>query len=289
MASTFFGLNTSYTGLLASNAALNTTANNIANVHTDGYSRQQVVQQAANAIRVFQTYGCAGAGVDTLAIERVRDDFYDGKYWENNSQTGAYSMKEYYMTQIETYFDDNGKNAGFKTIFDNMMTTGLGELLKNPDDISTKAQFVGTAGELTEYFNGLSGNMEKLQKDINQEIKLKVDEINSLAGEIATLNVQINTIELSGQNANELRDRRTLLLDQLSEIVNIEVIEHEIQDTNNPDRDTGASRLLVKIGGGQILVDASETNKLECVSRTNYEKVNQTDIDGLYEIQWTNG
>ncbi|MBQ7934646.1 MAG: flagellar hook-associated protein FlgK [Lachnospiraceae bacterium] len=289
MASTFFGLNTSYTGLLASNAALNTTANNIANVHTEGYSRQQVVQQAANAIRVFQTYGCAGAGVDTLAIERVRDEFYDNKFWENNSQTGAYSMKEYYMTQVENYFDDNGKNAGFKTIFDNMMTTGLGELLKNPDDISTKAQFVGTAGELTEYFNGLAGNMEKLQKDINQEIKLKVDEINSLAGEIATLNVQINTIELSGQNANELRDRRTTLLDELSEIVNVEVIEHEIQDTNNPDRDTGATRLIVKIGGGQVLVDASETNELECVSRASYEKINQTDIDGLYEIQWTNG
>ncbi len=289
MASTFFGLNTSYTGLLASNAALNTTANNIANVHTEGYSRQQVQQQAANAIRMFQSYGCAGAGVDTLAIERVRDDFYDTKYWENNSQTGAYSMKEYYMTQIETYFDDDGKNAGFKTIFDNMMITGLEELLKNPDDIPTKSQFIGTADELAEYFNGLSGNMEKLQKDVNQEIKLKVDEINSLAGEIATLNVQINTIELSGQNANELRDRRTVLLDELSEIVNIEVIEHEVQDTNNPDRDTGATRLIVKIGGGQVLVDASEINQLECVSRANYEKVNQTDIDGLYEIQWTNG
>lgn len=289
MASTFFGLNTSYTGLLASNAALNTTANNIANVHTEGYSRQQVYQQAANAIRVFQTYGCAGAGVDTLAIERVRDEFYDTKFWDNNSQVGAYSMKEYYMTQVETYFDDDGKNAGFKTVFDNMMTTGLGELLKNPDDISTKSQFVGTANSLAEYFNGLAGNLETLQKDINQEIKLKVDEINSLAGEIATLNVQINTIELSGQNANELRDRRTLLIDQLSEIVNVEVIEHEIQDTNDPDRETGASRMIIKVGGGQVLVDASEVNTLECVSRANYEKVNQTDIDGLYEIQWTNG
>lgn len=289
MASTFFGLNTAYTGLLASNAALNTTANNIANVQTEGYSRQQVVQQAANAIRVFQTYGCAGAGVDTLAIERVRDDFYDTKYWNNQSQVGAYGMKEYYMQQIETYFDDDGKNAGFNTVFDKMMVTGLGELLKNPDDISAKAQFVGTAEDLTEYFNGLSGNMEKLQKDVNQEIKLKVDEINSLAGEIATLNVQINTIELSGQNANELRDRRTMLIDTLSEIVNVEVIEHQVVDTNNPDRETGASRMIIKVGGGQVLVDASEIKTLECVSRKSYEKVNQTDIDGLYEIQWTDG
>ena len=78
MPSQFFGLNIAYTGLLASNAAMNTTSNNIANVQTEGYSRQQVTQQASNALRVFQTYGCAGAGVETLAIERVRDEFYDG-------------------------------------------------------------------------------------------------------------------------------------------------------------------------------------------------------------------
>ncbi|MDE6516660.1 MAG: flagellar hook-associated protein FlgK, partial [Acetatifactor sp.] len=96
MPSQFFGLNIAYTGLLASNAALNTTANNIANVQTNGYSRQQVVQQASRAIRVFQTYGCAGAGVDTLAIERIRDEFYDTKYWNNNANLGEYDIKQYY-------------------------------------------------------------------------------------------------------------------------------------------------------------------------------------------------
>ncbi len=289
MPSQFFGLNIAYTGLLASNAALNTTANNIANVQTEGYSRQQVSQQAASALRVFQTYGCAGAGVETLAIERVRDEFYDGRYWDNNAKVGEYSQKQYYMTQIETYFDDNGKNAGFKTIFDQLMITGLEELMKNPDDATAKSQFVGYAGALTEYFNGVAGNLEKLQKDVNQEIKLKVDEINSLAGEIATLNKQINTIELTGVKANELRDRRTVLIDQLSEIVDVEVRETPIVDTNNPERETGANRYIVKIAGGQILVDDSEYNGLECVARESYEKVNQTDIDGLYEIYWENG
>ncbi len=289
MPSQFFGLNIAYTGLLASNAALNTTSNNIANVQTEGYSRQQVVQQAANALQIFQTYGCAGAGVDTLAIERVRDEFYDGRYWDNNAKVGEYSIKQYYMKQVETYFDDNGKNAGFKTIFDQFMITGMEELLKTPDSATAKSQFVGYAGALAEYFNGLAGNMESLQKDVNQEIKLKVDELNSLAGEIATLNKQINTIELSGVNANELRDRRTLLIDQLSQIVDVEVKETPITDSNNPDRETGGNRFMVKIAGGQILVDGSEYRGLECVARTSYEKVNQTDIDGLYEIYWEDG
>ena len=95
MPSQFFGLNIAYTGLLASNAALNTTSNNIANVQTTGYSRQQVVQQASDALRVFQTYGCAGAGVDTIAIERIRDEFYDNKYWDANTNLGEYQIKEY--------------------------------------------------------------------------------------------------------------------------------------------------------------------------------------------------
>ena len=79
MASQFFGLNIGYTGLLASNAALNTAANNIANVETEGYSRQGIHSEAAEALRVFTTYGCAGAGVETLSIERIHDEFYDNK------------------------------------------------------------------------------------------------------------------------------------------------------------------------------------------------------------------
>ncbi|MCM1541744.1 MAG: flagellar hook-associated protein FlgK [Blautia sp.] len=289
MPSQFFGLNIAYTGLLASNAALNTTNNNIANVQTKGYSRQEVNQAAASALRVFQTYGCAGAGVETLSIERIRDGFYDTKYWNNNAKVGEYSMKEYYMEQIETYFDDNGKNAGFKTVFDQLMITGMQALLDNPNDAPTKTQFVGYAGALAEYFNGVAGNLENVQKDVNSEIKLKVDEINSIAGQIATLNKQINTIELTGVTANELRDKRELLVDQLSEIVDVKITEYPIVDLNNPDRETGANRYIVKIAGGQMLVDGNEYNGLECRARETYEKVNQTDVDGLYDVYWETG
>lgn len=289
MPSQFFGLNIAYKGLLASNAALNTTSNNISNVQTVGYSRQQVVQQASDALRVFQTYGCAGAGVDTIAIERIRDEFYDNKYWEANTSLGEYSIKQYYMSQLETYFADDGTTTGFKTIFDQFTVTGLQAILKNAGSTTSKAQFIGYAGSLTEYFNGMSGNLKKVQKDVNQEIKLKVDEINSLAGEIAALNKQINVIELTGSKANELRDRRTVLLDQLSQIVDIETQEIPITDANNPERETGAFRFLVKIGGGQMLIDTSEYKQLTCVARTSYEKVNQTDIDGLYDIYWSDG
>ena len=286
MPSQFFGLNIAYSGLMASNAALNTTSNNIANVETQGYSRQKVEQAAANALRVFTTYGCAGAGVDVLAIEQVRDHFYDVKYWDNNANTGEYNMKQYYMKQVEDYFNDDSTIEGFKTIFDNMMTA-LEEVAKQSGSDTTKAQFIGYASNLTQYFNSMSANMSQVQKDVNQEIKLKIDEINSLAAEIATLNKQINVIEIDGKaRANELRDQRATLIDQLSAIVDVKVIETPVHDTNNPDRLTGANRFLVQIAGGQTLVDTNEYNSLDCVSRKTEEKVNQSDIEGLYDVYW---
>ena len=286
MPSQFFGLNIAYSGLMASNAALNTTSNNIANVETKGYSRQQAEQAAANALRVFTTYGCAGAGVDVIAIEQIRDHFYDVKYWDNNANTGEYNMKQYYMKQVEDYFSDDSTIEGFKTIFDDMMTA-LGEVAKQSGSDTTKAQFIGYASNLTQYFNSMSANLSQVQKDVNQEIKLKVDEINSLAAEIATLNKQINVIEIDGKaKANELRDQRATLIDQLSAIVDVKVIETPVHDTNNPDRLTGANRYLVQIAGGQTLVDTNEYNSLDCVARKTEEKVNQSDIDGLYDVYW---
>lgn len=286
MPSQFFGLTIGYSGLLAANAALNTTGNNISNVETEGYSRQQVKQEAANALRVFTTYGCAGAGVEVLAIERIRDEFYDVKFWNNSTNAGEYSMKSYYMKQIEDYFTDDSTIEGFKTIFDSMMSA-LAEVEKQSGSNSTKLAFVGRAASLCDYFNTTATNLEQAQKDVNQEIKIKIDEINAIAEEIATLNNQINVIEIDGKsNANELRDARSLLLDELSAIVDMEVIETPIVDSNNPDRYTGAHRLIVKIAGGQTLVDGSDSRTLECVARKLEEKVNQSDINGLYDVYW---
>ena len=285
MPSQFFGLNIAYTGLTASNAALNTTANNISNAETEGYSRQHVVQEAADALRTFTTYGCAGAGVDVLAIERIRDEFYDNKYWDTNTDSGEYDMKNYYMTQIEDYFMDSETSEGFSTIFNKMMDA-LAEVKKQSGLLATKAQFVGYADNLSEYFNNMANNMELVQKDVNSEIKVKVDEINSIASELATLNKQINVIEMSHGFANELRDKRTLLLDQLSAIVNIDVSETPITDTNDPTRETGGNRFVVKIAGGQTLVDTNDYYSLMCIARTNTEKVNQSDAEGLYEVFW---
>lgn len=285
MASTFFGLTIASSGLRAANAALNTTGNNISNVQTAGYSRQEVQTEAANALRVFATYGCAGAGVETLAIERVRDLFYDQKYWANETKLGEYDAKVYYCKMIEEYLKDDNK-TGFKTLFNKMSDT-LQEITKNASSTETKAQFLGAAKALTDYFNNMYGDLRDLQSDVNDEIKIRADQINSIAQDLATVNKQINTIELTGSIANELRDKRDLLLDELSTLVDVKTQEFPILDQEgNP---TAAHRFVVKIAGGQTLVDMDQYRTLNCVARKEEEKVNQTDVDGLYDIMWNDG
>lgn len=285
MPSTFFGLTIASSGLRAANAALNTTGNNISNVDTEGYSRQAVTTAAADALRVFATYGCAGAGVETLAIERIRDAFYDGKYRDNETRLGEYDTKAYYTLMLEKYFTDDNV-SGFKTIF-NLMSNALQEITKNGSSTSTKTAFISTVKNMADYFNNMYGNLQNLQADVNDEIKMRVDEINSIAQDLATINKQINTIELSGTVANELRDERDVMLDKLSAIIDIEIHESPIPDqSGNP---TSANRMIVRIAGGQILVDSDDYNQLMCKARETGEKVNQTDKNGLYDIYWTNG
>lgn len=285
MASTFFGLTIASSGLRAANAALNTTGNNISNVQTAGYSRQEVKTEAANALRVFATYGCAGAGVETLAIERVRDLFYDKKYWANETKLGEFDAKLYYCNMIQEYFKDDNR-TGFKSLFDQIGVT-LQEITKNASSTETKAQFLGAAKALTDYFNNMYGDLQDLQSDVNDEIKIRIDQINSIAQDLATVNKQINTIELTGSIANELRDKRDLLLDELSAIVDVQTQELPILDQEgNP---TAAHRFMVKIAGGQTLVDMDDYRTLVCVARSEDEKVNQSDVDGLYDIMWSNG
>ena len=284
MPSQFFGLNIAYTGLTTANAGINTVANNISNVETDGYSRQEAVQQANSALRTFTTYGCAGAGVDTIAIERIRDDFYDSKFWDNEEKKGEMDVKAYYMKSIENYFTDTDTNAGFNTSFD-LMYNALEELSKNSGDTSTKAQFVNYAQSLCDYFNSISTELSEIQKDVNMEIKDTIARINSIAEQLSTLNKQINVIELTGTTANELRDKRTLLIDELSTYVSVSVKETPVYDEAN-NFETGASRYIVEICGGQLLVDTNDYFTLECTARDLNETLNQSDARGLYDISW---
>ncbi|MCR5300893.1 MAG: flagellar hook-associated protein FlgK [Lachnospiraceae bacterium] len=281
--SQFFGLNIGYTGLQAANAALNVTGNNISNVETKGYTRQEANQVAADALRTNTSYGMAGAGVDTKSVEQIRNEYYDLKYWQNNASKGIFDIKQQYYRQIEDYFTDTDDVQGFNKIFSDMFDA-LDEVYKSAGDDTKKAAFLSQCKSLTEYFNSMSTSLQKIQIDANNEIKNRSERVNSLASEIATLNKQINTIEINKVRANELRDKRNLLIDELSEIVDVKVTEVPIYTTEGGTEESGIYRYIVDIGGGQNLVNGYEYSTLDCVARSGDEKVNQSDADGLYDI-----
>lgn len=282
MPSTFFGLTIASSGLSAYQIALNTTANNISNVQTDGYSKQQTNRVASDALRVYQKYGAVGTGVTTTSITQLRNQYYDTKYWYNQSSVGLYETKLNYMQQIENYYIDDDSAKGFSTIL-NTMFNSLDTLKNQSGDTNARQQFIGSAQNFATFFNATYQGLSEIQNNANEEIKSTVANINSIAEKIANLNKQINVIEVQGGYANELRDQRALLIDELSEIVPTEVSEVPVKNSNYPEMETGANYYTVKIGG-QILVDTYDYDTLTCVAREN--RVNQSDNDGLYDLQW---
>jgi flagellar hook-associated protein 1 len=283
MPSQFFGLNIAGSGLSAYQSAINTTANNISNVQTTGYSKQVNNREAAQALRVNSRYGSVGAGVVTTSVTQLRNRYYDEKYWENESNRGYYENQNYYMSQIETYFTDDTTTTGFSTLLSEMFNQ-LDSLGSSAADETVRKSFISSCQKVSTYFTNIGNELSALQSSVNDEIKTTVDNINSISQKVALLNKQINAIEVNGGYANELRDERALLIDELSAIMPVEITEVDVENSNYPDMQTGATNYTVKVNG-QTLVDGNDYRTLTATARVN--KVNQTDIDGLYDLTWS--
>lgn len=282
MSSTFFGLNIGWSALNAYSASTNTAANNIANANTPGYSKQVTNLMAKGALR-NHCYGTLGSGVDAESITQLRNTYYDVKYWTNNSNTGQYDKKIYYMSQFQNLFNDDEESIkGFSSIYSSMFNT-LESLKGDSGNTELRNQFINNTEAFLEYFNNMSSNLKGIQSDCNQEVRAMVSKINSTAQKISILNDKINTIEIQGAHANELRDQRASLIDELSAIVPIEIEETQVKNSNYPEMYTGATNFRVTLEG-QVLVDGDQYFELACVSRE--DKVHQNDIDGLYDIVW---
>ena len=276
MPSTFFGLYIGESGLSTYQTAINTTANNVANTQTKGYSRQQVAIEAARSLRVNLRYGSVGSGVTASSIEQVRNMYYDLKYWNANAKLGECTTKQDYLAQIENYFTDSDSVDGFTTIFSKMYAN-LETLNSQASQYSARQTFISSAQSLGVYFNAMSEDLTTLQEELNQVIYTDVDKINSIAIKVSSINKQINIIEQQGTEASELRDERALLVDELSALVPVEVSEDVVSE------ESGATRYRLDICG-HALVDTYEYHQLACIPRE--EKVNQSDAEGLYDIYW---
>ncbi|MBO5620572.1 MAG: hypothetical protein J5959_02970, partial [Butyrivibrio sp.] len=173
----------------------------------------------------------------------------------------------------------------FSSLF-NRMEASLESVMTAAGTTEAKTTFMSQVKSITEYFNTIYSSLRNEQADVNDEIKLCADRVSSIAQEVASLNKQINIIEMTGTTANELRDKRDVLIDDLSKIITVETKETPIVDERDPDRLTGATRFQIWVAGSYELVDTYEYRKMICVARDDDGGVNQNDVDGLYDIKW---
>ena len=276
MASTFFGLTIAYTGLQAAQTSINVTSHNLANINNQSYTKETASIKAGEALRSYAKYGTLGAGVIVDAINQTRDSYYDEKYRNNYTNYGQYNVKDTYMSQIQNYLNEFTLK-GYSTEYENFFAA-LNQLDLTPADTSAKNQLINNAKSMTDYFNTLATNLRNVQIDANNEIKDTVNQINSLAQSISSLNKQINQIQANYGNANDLKDQRNALIDDLSKLVNISVSETDIG--NN------LTDLQITINGNS-LVNGYNYHTLQTVSRD--EPRNVSDAAGLYDIQWETG
>ena len=280
MPSTFFGLNIAVSGMSTYNAGLTTTGHNISNVKTKGYSRQTVEQSAKEAVSLRTSYGMLGAGVDATAILSSRDDYYDAKYRISNTTVGKYSTESFYLSSIEDCIYPKEDSEGSITNSLDSFFSSLKYLTTSSMDQTIRAQVAGNADTLSYYVRDAAVKLQNMQVDVNTEIETTVKQINAYAAQIASLNKQINTLEVYGDRANDLRDQRAVILDKLSELADINVTEKAPADGN------GTNQFIVTLGGG-ILVDTTRYNTINAEGSTN--KVSQNDVVNLYRLEWSYG
>ena len=285
MPSTFLGLNTGLSGLSYFQTALNTTAHNISNADTTGYSKQTVQASASDALRLKKSYGMMGTGITASAVERERNTYYDVKYWSANAKYSQYNTQHANLEQLQTYMNEMTSEAGY-TKWMSELSNAMQDLSAKPADYTTRISFALTADSFTDMVNELSSNFQSTQKTINDEVELAVSEVNSLAKQIYELTQEIMTIELKGGNANDLRDKRGVCIDNLTQYVNADVDERSIMYGVGTDQvESNAKTMCIRVNG-EILVDELGFNELTVVPRE--QRVNQNDQDGLVDIYWKN-
>jgi flagellar hook-associated protein 1 FlgK len=226
MISTFFGLQTALSGILAQQRALDVTAHNIANANTVGFSRQeaQLVASPAYSYPAVSNSGepgQIGTGVDVQAYRRIRDMFIDVQLRAQSMRQGYYGAKSDGLEQVELAFaepSDNGLNAQFQRFWN-----AWHDLANAPENLATRQALVQSAASLADSFRTLDTQLQTIAAQTAQNASMTITEVNQIGAQILNLNVQIANAVATGNTPNDLYDQRDVLVDRLAELGNVTV------------------------------------------------------------------
>lgn len=227
--SLFSGLYVGTTALRVASDALNTTAHNISNADTAGYTRQQVSQSTRhyNILTNATTKVAAkeiGMGVNYAETRQVRDFFLDQVYRRESGRSAFYEVSYEALTHIQDLLGESGERNFGEAIEEYWKT--IQELANDPSSAVTQGLFVSKAQTLIERATNVYKSLQDYQNNLNNEVKKYVDKINTYGKRLVELNKQIVSIEAGGiEKANDYRDERNYILDQLAELCSISYAE----------------------------------------------------------------
>ncbi|MBI2436032.1 MAG: flagellar hook-associated protein FlgK [Candidatus Hydrogenedentes bacterium] len=238
MGTLFSTLDIGRAGLQVAQVQLDVAAHNISNVNTEGYSRQRA--NIITRIPNMTPYGAIGRGPLVAGIERLRDPFLDRVFRQQAPGLASAEIKASYFNRIEDVFQEPSDDALGTRI--GQFFDALNDFANNVEELPVRVSVLSEAQAMTAQLNQAANRLAELRTNTNEEVRNLVPEINSLAERIADMNVTIQETELTGREANDLRDRRDVLVDDLARLVNITTQE---RDNGNIDVFLGGDELVV--------------------------------------------
>lgn len=223
--STFAGLNTMYRGVSTNRLSLETVGHNMTNASAPGYSRQRVNQAATMADEVYTTAGqqYVGTGTDALSIKRARDIYADKQFWRENSTLNYYETRRKNYEKLEVVFKDNDK-TGIQEAMADFYKSWV-DMSKEASTTSQRVAILEKAGVLCDRIHKAGKQLQDQIKSEYADLRLNVTKVNELTSQIVELNRAIMSREAAGGSANDLRDARDNLADELAQYMNVSVNE----------------------------------------------------------------
>lgn len=247
--SSIFGIfNIGRLALFANQRALSVTSQNIANVNTPGYTRQQAIFSSTSPMN--SAPGQLGTGVQITEVRRVFDKFIQDQLTTQQSNLGRFGVERGALGRVEAVFNDSdgvGLHQSLSEFF-----AAFHDLANNPQGLPERVSLMEQARTLSANFTQINDQLQQIRKDLNTEVEGVLGEVNTLAEQIADLNGQIAQVTISGQNANDLRDQRERLLQDLAEKINFTSFENDL----------GEVSILI---GGKLLVESTASFTLRGV------------------------
>jgi len=234
----FSGLDTGLRALIAYRLALDTSANNVANSQTPGYSRQRVLLSPTPDISIG--FGLqVGTGVQASRVERISDDLLLERIRTSVRAQGRLEASSQRLSEVTSLFGDlDGRGIGedLSTFFNSVRG-----LTVSPGDRTLRGSVLEASSSLVTSFRLIGSDLERITRDTRQTLEGLVTQTNTILNSLHEVNREIGRVESRGQQANSLRDQRDQILGELSSIIDIQVVER------------GAGRIDVLTGGRLIL------------------------------------